>query len=108
MILIECEVEMCGYVGCDDDGCLVIIEIFDGIEVICILFDWFKWDVYVFFYIYSSYSFNYDSEVLLMFDLEFDEVLGINGWILILGGCLWYYDSDVMIVYMVCDVGCLL
>lgn len=107
MTSIEREVEMCGYVGRDDDGRLVITEILDGTEATCTLPDWPKWDVYASFHTHSSYSPNYDSEVPSTLDLESDEASGINGWISTPGGRLWYHDSDVMTAYMVCDAGCL-
>ncbi len=99
--------EMCGYVGYDENGHLLISRINTGEEASCTLPGWpSKFDVVASFHTHSTYNPQYSSELPSSTDMESDEASGIDGWIATPGGRLWYIDSTEMTAHQVCGLGC--
>ena len=100
-------VEYCGYIGLDDAGNLVATEATRGGT------DWCNMSVPQYIEIVASYHThagsdpNSWSEIPSGGDMESDEDLGIDGYVSTPGGRLWYIDTEDMIAFQVCGIGCL-
>lgn len=107
-LLFKCNCEYCGYIGYDFDGNLVVFEVWWGWKFSCCLRDLVEIEVIiVFYYIYGVYNNDEGFEVLSVEDMEGDEVEGIDGYVVMSGGCMWYVDIEVMEISQICGVGCL-
>lgn len=101
-------VEYCGYIGLDDDGRLVASRPTRGDESSCLADDPTEISVITASYhTHGAYSPDYYNEVPSGDDMEGDEEEGIDGWVATPGGRLWYIDTEDMITFQVCGIGCL-
>lgn len=99
-MLFEEGVEFCGYVGVDYDGNIVILLLMCGDVDLCLVdeFENFEY-LMVLYYMYGNFSIEYLSEMLSGIDMEGDEEEGIDGWVVIFGGWLWYIDIIDMVIF---------
>ncbi len=99
--------ELCGYLGRDALGRLMVSQINVGQEAGCTLPDWpTKFVVLASFHTHSTYNPAYNSEVPSSTDMESDQSSQINGWIATPGGRVWFVDSSTMTAHQVCGVKC--
>lgn len=100
--------EVCGYVLRDRDGTYsstkvswgghascASLPLEDGVEVVS------SWHTH------AAYSPNYDNEVPSIQDVEGDIRFGVNGWVGTPGGRLWFVESGIETIRVVCGLGCL-
>jgi len=107
-ISIRENVEYCGYVGFSADGQLIASRATRGDEGSCLADD--PRDIEVItasYHTHGAYSPDYYNEVPSGDDMEGDEEEGIDGWVATPGGRLWYIDTEDMVTYQVCGIGCL-
>lgn len=100
--------ETCGYVGRDRAGRMMASPISTGSEAACYLPAIpLGMRPVASVHTHGRYSPYYASEFPTVQDMTTDAQDGINGYISTPGGRLWYVDSDRMVVWQLCDRGCL-
>ena len=100
--------EYCGYVGFDAGGNLIASDPRPGTEDECTPEDPVDIEVITASYhTHGSFSTDYASEVPSGEDMEGDEAEGIDGWVATPGGRLWLIDTEDMVTWQVCGIGCL-
>lgn len=101
-------VEFCGYVGFDAQGNLAASEPTRGDQSSCLPDDPAKLDVVVASYhTHGDFSTEYSSETPSGDDMDSDEEEGVDGWVATPGGRLWYIDTEDMVTFQICGLGCL-
>ncbi|MBT8414295.1 MAG: DUF4329 domain-containing protein [Boseongicola sp.] len=100
-------VEYCGYIGLDDAGNLVATEAVRGGTDWCDMTAPQDIEIVASYHTHAGYDPNAWSEIPSGGDMESDEDLGIDGYVSTPGGRLWYIDTEDMIAFQVCGIGCL-
>ncbi|WP_342076554.1 DUF4329 domain-containing protein [Yoonia sp. SS1-5] len=107
-ISITENVEFCGYVGFDAAGMLVASNATRGNIDSCLANDPVNIEVITASYhTHGAFTPDYFNEVPSGTDMEGDEDEGIDGWVATPGGRLWYIDTDTMVTFQICGLGCL-
>lgn len=100
-------VEYCGYIGFDEDGVLRASEAVAGGS------DWCEpeipesLDVVASYHTHAGYDPTSWSEIPSGDDMESDEAEGIDGYVSTPGGRFWYIDTEDMMTFQLCGIGCL-
>lgn len=99
--------EYCGFIGYDADGVLVANRAKRGRADSCTP----RWpnrlDVIASYHTHGAYDIDAWSEIPSGDDMESDEADGVDGWVATPGGRLWYIDTEDMVTFQVCGIGCL-
>lgn len=105
---IRLNVEFCGYLGYTASGALVASRPTRGTLDSCLADDPPEIELIVASYhTHGAFSREYYNEIPSGDDMEGDEEEGIDGWVATPGGRLWFIDTDEMVTYQVCGIGCL-
>lgn len=100
--------EFCGYIGFDTAGKLRASNATPGDEASCLPDEPTKIDLITSSYhTHGAFSTEYFNEIPSGDDMESDEAEGIDGWVATPGGRLWYIDTEDMVTWQVCGIGCL-
>lgn len=100
--------EYCGYIGLDAEGNLVASEVRRGRKNSCTPRDPANIEViFASFHTHGNFEGDEGHEVPSVSDMEADADEGIDGFVATPGGRLWYIDTEDMITYQICGVGCL-
>ncbi len=100
-------VEYCGYIGFDADGALKASEAVPGGS------DWCEpevpddLDIVASYHTHAGYDPTSWSEIPSGDDMESDEAEGIDGYVSTPGGRFWYIDTEDMVTFQLCGIGCL-
>ena len=106
-ISIRENVEYCGYLGYTADGELAVSPPTLGDESSCLADDPDNLELDIASYhTHAGFSTDYSSELPSGTDMEGDEEEGIDGWVATPGGRLWYIDTEDMVTWQVCGIGC--
>ncbi|MEM9969678.1 MAG: DUF4329 domain-containing protein [Pseudomonadota bacterium] len=106
-ISVSENVEFCGYVGFDGTGLLRASTPVRGGA------DWCEpvWpedlEVTASYHTHAGYDPDSWSEIPSGDDMESDEAEGIDGYVSTPGGRLWYIDTEDMVTFQLCGIGCL-
>ncbi len=99
--------EYCGFIGYDADGVLVANRAKRGRADSCTP----RWpnrlDVIASYHTHGAYDVDAWSEIPSGDDMESDEADGVDGWVATPGGRFWYIDTEDMVTFQVCGIGCL-
>ena len=99
--------EYCGYIGYNAEGALVANRAKRGRADSCTP----RWpntlDVIASYHTHGGYDPDAWSEIPSGDDMESDEADGVDGWVATPGGRLWYIDTEDMVTFQVCGIGCL-
>ncbi len=100
-------VELCGYIGTDGNGVLRASGPERGGA------DWCEPDwpddleVTASYHTHAGYDPDSWSEIPSGDDMESDEAEGIDGYVSTPGGRFWYIDTEDMVTFQLCGIGCL-
>ena len=99
--------EYCGYVGYNADGVMVATPPVAGDLASCGAP--FPRDIAVTasYHTHGDYDDGYFNEVPSIVDMEGDQKFYMNGYVATPGGRLWFVDTQRMVTFQVCGIGCL-
>lgn len=100
-------VEYCGFIGYGRDGEIVASRPRRGDADSCAAPWPLKFDVVASYHTHAAFDPDAWSEIPSGIDMETDEESGIDGYVATPGGRLWYIDTEDMVTWQICGIGCL-
>ena len=99
--------EYCGYVGYNADGVMVATPPIPGDYASCAAAFPRNIAVTASYHTHGDYDPDYLNEIPSLVDMEGDAKFYMNGYVATPGGRLWFIDTQRMVTYQLCGLGCL-